>query len=445
MPLKTLLRLMAATLLPTLAQAQAAGPELSGAAAFGDWRSDAPGLQRLIRPQDLPRPFATHSASNGPQTAPMPADPHLQVPPGFAVSLFARGLDAPRELKRAPNGDIFVAETNAGTILVLPPGGPDKDRKPAAFATDLDGPFGMAFFPAKDPHWLYVATNIHILRFPYAAGDRAARGRPEIVARLDISDGGHFTRDLLFSADGQKLYVSIGSQSNDAEGLAPISDDERKRLPKGAVPGEETRRADVLAFDTSGKNGHVFATGLRNCVGLARPPASGDVYCATNERDGLGDDLPPDYVTRVREGGFYGWPWYYTGNHEDPGHTGERPDLAAEAITPDVLIQPHSAPLGLTFYDAPDGAVAAFPPAYRSDGFAALHGSWNRARRTGYKVVRIVMKDGVPTGAYEDFLIGFVNPDGRVWGRPVGVVTAADGALLVSEDQSGTIWRIAPQ
>ena len=210
-----------------------------------------------------------------------------------------------------------------------------------------------------------------------------------------------------------------------------------EKQPLGASWGSETDRADVLAFDPDGKRLGVFATGIRNCVGLAVHPATGEAYCSTNERDGMGDDLVPDYVTRVREGAFYGWPWYYIGKNEDPRHAGQRPGLKEKVTVPDVLIQAHSASLGLTFYDG-----NAFPAEYRGDGFAAEHGSWNRSKRTGYKVIRIRLKDGIPTGEYQDFITGFVINDSDVWGRPVGVAVAHDGALLMSEDGNGTIWRV---
>jgi glucose/arabinose dehydrogenase len=196
----------------------------------------------------------------------------------------------------------------------------------------------------------------------------------------------------------------------------------------------------VLVFDSDGKGGKIFATGLRNCVGLAVHPATGDVWCSTNERDGLGDNLVPDYITRVKPGGFYGWPWYWLGDHEDPRHKGERPDLVGKVAMPDVLLQSHSASLQLTIYDG-----AMFPAEYKGDAFAAFHGSWNRAKRTGYKIVRVLQKDGVPTGEYEDFLVGFVASGDSVWGRPVGVAVAKDGALLVSEDGNGTLWRVSTQ
>ena len=228
------------------------------------------------------------------------------------------------------------------------------------------------------------------------------------------------------------MFVSVGSASNDADGMRALA----SRL-LGGLWGSEQNRADVLAFDPDGAHERVFATGLRNCSGLTVQPATGALWCAVNERDGLGDNLPPDYATRVAEGAFYGWPWYYIGAHEDPRHKGERPDLAGRVSVPDVLIQAHSAPLGITFYEA-----AQFPPEYKGDAFVALHGSWNRAKRTGYKVVRLLMKDGKPTGAYEDFLTGFVADDSSAWGRPVDVAVTKDGALLVTDDAAGAIWRV---
>ena len=196
----------------------------------------------------------------------------------------------------------------------------------------------------------------------------------------------------------------------------------------------------MLAFDPDGGNERVFATGLRNCSGLAVQPGSGDLWCAVNERDGLGDNLPPDFATRVAEGAFYGWPWYYIGSHEDPRHAGQRPDLAGKATVPDVLFDAHSAPLGITFYEG-----GQFPADFKGSAFVAFHGSWNRAKRTGYKVVRLIIKDGKPTGVYEDFLTGFVADPIRVWGRPVDVAVTKDGALLVTDDEGGAIWRVTYQ
>jgi glucose/arabinose dehydrogenase len=264
-----------------------------------------------------------------------------------------------------------------------------------------------------------------------------ASGPAEKIASLP-SGGGHWTRDLAFSPDDKTLFVSVGSGSNVDEGVPRADQASIAEAPVGASFGDEQRRADVLAFDPDGKNERVYATGIRNCSGLAVQPGTGALWCAVNERDGLGDDLPPDYATHVAANAFYGWPWYYLGDHQDPRHKDERTDLANRITTPDVLIQAHSAPLGLAFYTADQ-----FPPEYRGDAFLTLHGSWNRSKRTGYKVVRLLMKDGKPTGVYEDFLVGFVDDDNSVWGRPVGVAVTHDGSLLVSDDGSGSIWRVS--
>jgi glucose/arabinose dehydrogenase len=444
-------------LLPALALLLAAVPvaraeTLHGKAAFGDWRQDRPGVTRLIRPSDLPPPGETRSASASPSVVAEPAGVAPQVPAGFEVRRFAQGFVNPRVLRVAPNGDIFVAETAAGRIRVLRArDGATAPERSETFASGLDAPFGIAFYPPQgEARFVYVATENSVLRFPYRAGDMTARGPAQvIVPRLSPETGGHSTRDIAFSADGGTMFVSVGSASNVAQGvprrsLAQAQQFEKDRGP-GALWGDETDRAVVLAFDADGRNRRTFATGIRNCVGLAVQPAGGALWCATNERDGLGDDLPPDYATSVRQGGFYGWPWYYSGAHEDPRHKGARPDLAGKVVVPDVLIQPHSAPLQITFYHARSGAPAAFSAGYDGAAFVTLHGSWNRARRTGYKVVRLLMQDGRPTGAYEDFMTGFVLGDRQVWGRPVGIAVAHDGALLVSEDGNDTIWRIAPQ
>ena len=411
----------------------------TGAAAFGDWRADAPGVRRLITPADLPAPFATRSTANMSQRAARSEADIPKAPPGFAVNLFATGLDTPRVIRIAPNGDIFVAETGAGRVRVFRPGesqaGPVQGE---IFAESLQRPYGIAFYPSgQDPRFVYVATPDSVMRFPYRSGDTKASGPPEKIASLP-GGGNHWTRDLAFSADDRTLFVSVGSGSNVAEGAPRADEASIAKAPLGASFGDEQRRADVLAFDPEGKNERVYATGIRNCSGLAVEPGTGALWCAVNERDGLGDDLPPDYATHVAAAAFYGWPWYYLGDHQDPRHKGERADLANRVTTPDVLIQAHSAPLGIAFY-----AADQFPSEYKGDAFVTLHGSWNRSKRTGYKVVRLLMKDGKPTGAYEDFLVGFVGDDRSVWGRPVGVATARDGSLLVSDDGSGSIWRVS--
>jgi glucose/arabinose dehydrogenase len=424
----------------SITDALAQSSPLTGSAAFGDWRSDKPGTCRLIKPEDLPKPGATPSAANSSRVVGRPASAVLQVPAGFKIELFADGLSGPRQMRVAPNGDVFIAETRSGRIRILRAA--DGATRPSAneiYANGLNGPFGIAFYPAgNDPKWIYVANDGSVVRFPYKTGDLRASSKPETIVAQLPHDGGHSTRDIAFSLDGKRMMISVGSRSNDAEGMNKAPAGWIDSHPLGASWDSETDRADVLTFDPDGKRLGVFATGIRNCVGLAVHPTTGDLYCSTNERDGLGDNLVPDYVTRVREGAFYGWPWFYIGNNQDPKHRGERTDLKGKITIPDVLLQAHSASLGLTFYDGNQ-----FPAEYSGDGFAAEHGSWNRSKRTGYKVIRIRMKDGVPTGEYQDFVTGFVVDDSSVWGRPVGVAVAHDGALLVSEDANGTIWRIS--
>jgi glucose/arabinose dehydrogenase len=424
----------------SITDALAQSSPLTGSAAFGDWRSDKPGTSRLIKPEDLPKPGATPSAANSSRVVGRPASAVLQVPAGFKIELFAEGLSGPRQMRVAPNGDVFIAETRSGRIRILRAA--DGATRPSAneiYANGLNGPFGIAFYPAgNDPKWIYVANDGSVVRFPYKTGDLRASSKPETIVAQLPHDGGHSTRDIAFSLDGKRMMISVGSRSNDAEGMNKAPAGWIDSHPLGASWDSETDRADVLTFDPDGKRLGVFATGIRNCVGLAVHPTTGDLYCSTNERDGLGDNLVPDYVTRVREGAFYGWPWFYIGNNQDPKHRGERTDLKGKITIPDVLLQAHSASLGLTFYDGNQ-----FPAEYSGDGFAAEHGSWNRSKRTGYKVIRIRMKDGVPTGEYQDFVTGFVVDDSSVWGRPVGVAVAHDGALLVSEDANGTIWRIS--
>jgi glucose/arabinose dehydrogenase/cytochrome c2 len=419
------------------------------AADPGAWVHAAPGAKHHITVADLPPPFKTASSGNNPRVVKPPADATVSVPPGFSVRLFAEGLSNPRLLRVAPNGDIFLAETGARRIRVLRAAdGADAPAENQIFAEGLDRPFGIAFYPPGDnPQWVYVANNNSVVRFPYRNGDLQARGdAQEIIPRLAEGGGGHSTRDVMFSPDGKRMFISVGSGSNVAENM---SKKDPQDIPAweaehglGAAWDSETHRADILVTDPEGHEPlHAYATGIRNGVSMAVNPETGELWVSTNERDALGDDLVPDYITRVKEGGFYGWPWYYLGNHEDPRHAGERPDLAGKATVPDVLLQAHSASLEMTFYTATNGA-AAFPAEYRGDAFAAEHGSWNRTSRTGYKLIRVRLDHGVPTGEYDDFLTGFVVDNRSVWGRPVGVAVAHDGALLMSEDGNGTLWRI---
>jgi glucose/arabinose dehydrogenase len=436
--------LAAAVLFPTHILAQS-GTVLTGTAAFSDWRTEAPGVRRLIRPQDLPPPFATESVRNRMQLVAAPGERQPKTLPGFEVKLFAQGLENPRAMRTAPNGDIFVAESNAGRIRVLRPGADGgKAEQVEIFATGLTRPYGIHFYPASgEPEWVYVANTDSVVRFPYRAGDLKARGTAEvIVPKLPSGERGHWTRDLAFSKDGSTMFVSVGSATNVAQDERPLDPEALKKWiaekPLGAAWGVEEERAAVLAFDPTGKNRRIYATGIRNCSGMMVHPMTGDLYCSTNERDLLGDDLPPDYITRVREGAFYGWPWFYIGGNEDPRHRNARPDLKDKVTVPDVLLQSHAASMQLVAYDG-----SQFPAEYRGQIFAAQHGSWNRQKRLGYKIVRVVMKDGVPTGEFEDFVTGFVVDDAHVWGRPVGVTVAKDGTLLFSEDGNGTIWRVS--
>ncbi|HEV2329927.1 MAG TPA: PQQ-dependent sugar dehydrogenase [Verrucomicrobiae bacterium] len=415
-----------------------------------DWQREAPGITHHFTVADLPAPFATRSSGNGPQVVSPPDGVQPAVPPGFTVKKFADGLSNPRLLRTAPNGDIFISETAAGRICVMrTEDGADAPTENQIFARGLDRPFGIAFYPpGNDPRWIYVADNNSVVRFPYRNGDLRARGEAEVVVpKLADTTGGHTTRDVVFSNDGRRMFISVGSGSNIAQEMNKKTPEEIQAWEAehglGATWGPERNRADILVTDPEGHQPlHAYATGIRNGVGMAINPETGELWVSTNERDALGDNLVPDYVTRVKEGGFYGWPWFYMGNFEDPRHAGERPDLAGKAIVPDVLEQSHSASLEMTFYTATKG-VAAFPADYVGDAFAALHGSWNRTTRTGYKVIRIRVVHGVPTGEYDDFMTGFVVDDSSVWGRPVGVTVAHDGALLVTEDGNGTMWRVA--
>lgn len=402
---------------------------LTGKAAMSDWTQDQPGVRRKITVHDLPVPYATESARNGPKRVSRPTGALPRGPAGFAVTEFASQLDGPRVITTAPNGDVFVAESESHRIRVLrDTDGDGRADVNELFSDELRQPFGIAFYPTgENPEYVYVANTGSVVRFAYRSGDLQARDKPEMVigdlsAGGRLTGGGHWTRDIVFSADGETLFVSIGSRSN-------VDDD-----------AEEMRRARIFAYTPDGKNGRVYAWGIRNPVGLAIDPSTGALWASVNERDGLGDDLPPDYITRVKEDGFYGWPWYYIGSHQDPRHPGKHPELADRVIVPDVLIQAHSASLDLAFYTA-----RQFPERYRGNLFAAEHGSWNREKRTGYKVIMVPLKGGEATGEYEDFLTGFVTAQGDVWGRPVGVTVTQDGALLVSDDGSNTIWRVSYQ
>ncbi|MGO4572696.1 PQQ-dependent sugar dehydrogenase [Microvirga sp. 2TAF3] len=419
-----------------------------GAAAFGTWESDAPGVSRHIRPADLPPPSLAQNDPEAPDfenmanVVPAPEGKLPAVPQGFKVQVFARDQNQPRVIRIAPNGDIFVAESGSGRVLVFPAeAAKGASAKPEVFSEGMQKPFGIVFYPPAEPRYVYVGATNQVVRYPYRVGDRKATGPAEVIIP-DIPTKRHWTRDLAASRDGQRLFVSIGSSTNVAPNMPTKTPEEIRAYEKthgvGAAWGDEENRAVVRVFDPEGESVRNFATGLRNCSGMTIQPGTDTLWCTGNERDHLGANLVPDFLTTVQKGGFYGWPWYYTGGNEDPAHAGERPDLKDKVLVPDVLLQAHSSTLQLVFYDAD-----AFPAEYRGDAFATMHGSWNREERTGYKVVRARMKDGKPTGVYEDFMTGFVLDAKTVWGRPAGIAVARDGALLISDDANGTIFRVA--
>jgi glucose/arabinose dehydrogenase len=372
-----------------------------------------------ITPATLPPPNLGPDAENPPRVVPKPADASLHLPPGFEVSTFAEGdFKNARWMALAPNGDIFVTDADAGKVLVLRDNDHDgKAETRFTFASDLTLPFGIAFWH----DYVYVGLTNEVVRFAYKPGQTEAQGPPEKIA--DLPGRGyrqHWTRNVVFDPSGKKLYVTVGSESNvDAE--------------------KDPLRATISEYNPDGSGGHIFASGLRNPIGLAFHPATKHLWAAVQERDRLGDDLPPDYFTEIKENGFYGWPYSYIGKNEDPRRKGERPDLVAKALVPDVLIQAHSAVLGLVFYNG-----KMFPKEYRGDAFIALHGSWNRTKRTGYKIIRVRFKNNRPVGGYEDFLTGWMLDENsrQVWGRPVGLLVLNDGSMLITDDGANKIWRV---
>ncbi len=394
----------------------------TGQKAFFNAVDAAPGKARKITVKDLPAPGATKSATNFPKmVARGSAMP--KAPAGFKVELYASGLTEPRQIRSAPNGDLFFTEKKSGELKVAR-GNP---ANISVFASGLDRPWGIAFYPAANPQWVYVGNAGSMVRFPYKNGDLKATGAAQKMADLPIkSTPGdyHDTRDLAVSKDGNSIFVSVGSGSN-------IDDPDK-------VPAEKNR-ASVLEYKLDGTFVGVYGSGIRNPVGLGVHPVTGEVWVSINERDGLGDNLVPDYVTSVQKGGFYGWPYYYIGGNIDERLGNPHPELKAKVIVPDVLIQPHSASLGFSWYTG-----TAFPAAMRGDMFVAEHGSWNRANRSGAEVIRIPIEgNGKATGVYQDFLTGFTDAQGNPWGRPASVAMGADGALYVTDDGSMSIWRVS--
>ena len=363
----------------------------------------------------LPAPFATKSAGNGPDSVAAPAGFLPTVPKGFHINIFAKDFKRPRLLTVAPNGDIFLAETGANKVVILrDPNHTGGAQEQIVFATGLTRPFGIAFHD----DYVYIGNMSSLVRFKYDPKTSQRVGEAEKL--LDLPGGGHDTRNLAITPDGKHVLIAVGSGSNIDTGEPPM-------------------RAAVTICDLDGKNARQFATGLRNPVGLAIEPVTGTPWTTVNERDELGDDLPPDYLTSLQDGGFYGWPYSYIGNNVDPRVKPQKPDLVVRAIVPDVLLGAHVAPLQFTFYNGKQ-----FPASYYGGAFVAEHGSWNRASRAGYQVAFVAFKNGKPSGDPVPFLTGMVpDPKGPVvYGRPVGVTTTPDGALLVSDDGVGVIYRI---
>ena len=395
---------------------------------FQDYTSETPGHMHHITAKDLPDPYATKSSALFGRPVPRPDNVWPQAPEGFKVDLYATKLDfAPRTIIKAPNGDFFIAATNQGKIMVVH--GMTADGKAdqiVEFASGLKLPFGIAFYPrGPNPQYVYVGDTDEVLRFPYKNGDLKATGPGEVVVPNLPAGPNHFARGVVFSLDDKHMFISVGSHSN----VPPATDPDPDPL--------EFHRADILEANPDGSDLKVYAYGIRNGSGVNINPTTGELWTSVNERDEIGDNLPPDYITHVQEGGFYGWPWYYMGGNQDPRFPGAHPELKDKVIVPDILMEPHDASLNLTFYEGKQ-----FPKQYKDQLFACEHGSWNRSVRTGYEVIMAPMKDGHALGSYEDFLTGFVLPDGGVWGRPVGVAVADDGSLLVTDDGSNSIWRV---
>jgi len=373
--------------------------------------AEAPGTPFHVKPSDLPKPFATPAVENSSQIVPRPKGTLPQVPKGFSISLVASGLTHPRFMALAPNGDVFLSEPDAGKVTILHNG------KPSVFASGrFNKPHGLAFHNGS----LYVCDLIAVWKLGYKDGALHESGARTRITKDGFGPlGGHFSRDIAFDQNNT-LYVAIGSMSN--------------------VDEEKPPRETVQKVDA---NGHLstFVSGTRNPVGLVLKPGTNELYITVNERDGYGDGLVPDYFTRAAQGDFYGWPYAYSGPHADPTYGSKRPDLVAKTKVADVLFQAHSAPLGIAFYDGKQ-----FPADFSGDAFVSLHGSWNSGKPTGYKVVRVKFANGRPTGEYFDFVTGFwdgSSSPAKVWGRPVGLLVAKDGSLLISDDAGKAVWRVA--
>jgi glucose/arabinose dehydrogenase len=364
----------------------------------------------------LPPPYQTPSVNNGPRVVSAPAGAALHLPPGFQIEVFAEGFEAPRFMLLGPTNEILLADSaggffgGRGAVYVLS----GKERR--KIIDGLDRPYGLALWNG----YLYVAETTSLKRYKYDAKTMKVTGKGEEIVPMHQFGSGHWTRTVLFDREGKKMYLTIGSGSN-------------------VDTGEDPRRAAINRYNPDGSGHEIFASGMRNVIGLRWYPGTDTLWAAVQERDLLGDDLVPDYFTRVQQGGFYGWPYAYIGPHEDPRHKGERPDLVKKTIVPDDLLGSHVAVLDFIFYTGQQ-----FPKQYQGGAFLAFHGSWNRSKRTGYSVAFVPFQNGKPSGGPQDFLTGWMlSPNRReVWGRPVGLLQLPDGSLLVSDDGGNKIWHI---
>ena len=370
----------------------------------------------------LPPPYATPSANNGPRVIPRPAGAQLHVPAGFAVDVYAEGFERPRYMLQGPGGELLVsdaADGPDGAVYVMPLHKADgyKAHERRKLITGLDRPYGLALWH----EYLYVGEPESIKRYKYDAKSMTAGSGQEVISLKGFGHG-HWTRSLLFDRAGQKLSVGVGSASN-------------------VSTGEDPRRAAINRYNPDGTGHEIFASGTRNPIGLHWYPGTDTLWAAVQERDALGDDLVPDYFTHIQQGGFYGWPYAYIGPHEDPRNKGKAPDsLVQKTIVPDVPLEPaHVAVLDFEIY-----TTGQFPAEYHNGAFLALHGSWNRSKRAGYKIAFIPFANGKPSGPQRDFLTGWmVSPESRdVWGRPVGLLFLPDGSMLVSDDGGNKLWRV---
>ncbi|HYM11600.1 MAG TPA: PQQ-dependent sugar dehydrogenase, partial [Bryobacterales bacterium] len=363
--------------------------------------------------EKLPPPYQTRSVNNGPRVIPRPAGAEVRVPPGFHIEVFADGFERPRFMLLGPSRELLLADSGEpGAVYLLL----DNGKQRRKLIGGLDRPYGLAFW--KD--YLYVAETTSLKRYKYDAKSMRVTSKGEEIVPLHSFGGGHWTRTVLFDREGKKMYLTVGSGSN-------------------VSTGEDPMRAAINRYNPDGSGHEIFASGLRNVIGLRWYPGTDTLWAATQERDALGDDLVPDYFTSVKQGGFYGWPYAYIGPHEDPRNKGLRPDLVQKTLVPDVLLGSHVAVLDFIFYTG-----RQFPKQYQGGAFLAFHGSWNRAQRVGYKVAFIPFQDGKPAGGPQDFVTGWMlAPEKReVWGRPVGLLEMPDGSLLVSDDGGDKIWRV---